>query len=136
MHVGSPEWKEKMDVRNKIKQFGLQTEHLNKMIIRPKKENGRYQTPQQKTIERRKPSVIFQDQGSQIISPRNESKNKKIMERKITWRNESDYINQIAKGRVMKRKDTQIFENLNYGERYNKNVFDDEYKKNLYAAQK
>ena len=58
------------------------------------------------------------------------------MERKITWRNESDYINQIAKGRVMKRKDTQIFENLNYGERYNKNVFDDEYKKNLYAAQK
>ena len=103
------------------------------MLIRPKKESSRYQTPQQKTIERRKASVYLQNQGFQIISPRSD-KNKKIMERKVTWRNESDYINQIAKGRNLRRKDTQIFENLNYGERYNKNVFDDEYKKNLYAA--
>jgi hypothetical protein len=104
------------------------------MIIKPKRENSRYNTPGDSFHRRR--SVGLQNLGNSIISPRIEARSLNNQSRKISWRNESDYLNQVSKGIKINKKDAKNFDNLNYGERYNKNVFNDEYKRNLYAAQK
>ena len=58
--------------------------------------------------------------------------------KKVTWRNESDYLIQLTKGNKLEKhaKDLTAQEadqNLNYGERFGKNVIDNEYKRNLHA---
>lgn len=58
--------------------------------------------------------------------------------KKVTWRNESDYLIQLTKGNKLEKNvssltATEADQTLNYGERDGKNVMDNEYKRNLHA---
>ena len=75
----------------------------------------------------------------------------KINKKRVLWRNDSDYFNNLYSGKKQGNKDTpasdeetkkavrkltaaEAAQTLAYGERDGKNVIGDEYKKNTYMA--
>lgn len=146
-----------------MKQYGKQSELLNKMMIRPKPmdreryndassrfgDNSPGKSSNRNRLNSKRNSSILQGGANimkaDMLSPLTvldssyegslSSPMKK--RKKVQWRNESDYMNQLTKGNKLSKdasalKAHEASFNLNYGERDGKNVINTaEYQRNL-----
>ena len=108
-NIGTAKWNEKMALYKKMKDYGTESQMVNK-FMHVKKNNARNKS-----------------HDSEESSP-------SVLRKKILWRNETDLLNQESRGieihkKVSNLKAHEVDEQFNYGERSGKNVFDNDYHK-------